>query len=311
MKTRRQAIRSAVTIGIGMWAGPMVLSNERELRMVARIFFDSYGTRALRQALRYAGDAGFVASLPELLRARVHAGYDNIIWNTWFSANSEESVVSTPRGNHVVITVHGGGVFGKPDRIERALRADLSRHNVHGLTGQYAARITPSEARDLLRGRLPDGTELPLYDFGEFSQGVAELPGRYGVVLDFETARGSATGYVSFEALQDDPLTICRAGGADAAAAYLDRARKRNDTSAMKVAHRHNDIDPDEPQARLLSLGGNRGGIGSAGYEGRDRGYGEDWGIAAGGPVDMGRYVAVAPRDTSTGPQHLDFEPRR
>ncbi len=311
MKTRRQAIQSAVTIGIGMWAGPTVFSSEREMRMVARVFFDSYGTRALRQAMRYAGDAGFVASLPQLLRARVHADYGNIIWNTWFSANSEESVVATPQGNHVVVTVHGGGIFGNPDRIERALRADLSRHNVHGLTGQYAAKVTPSEARDLLRGRLPDGTEIPLYDFAEFRQGGAALPTRYGVVLDFEAARESANGYVTFEALRDDPLTLCRTGGAEAAAAYLDRARKRNDTDRMKVSHRHNDIDPGEPQARLLSLGGNRGGIDSEGYEGRERGYGEDWGFAAGGPVDMGRYIAVAPRDISTGAQHLDFEPAR
>ena len=307
MTTRRQAIQSVATIGIGVLASPMVSSSERELRMVARIFFDSYGTRALGQALRYAGDAGFVASLPQLLRARVHADYDNIIWNTWFSANSEESVVATPQGNHVVVTVHGGGIFAKPARIERSLRADLSRHNVHGLTGQYAARITQAEARDLLRGRLADGTELPVYDFGEFRRGVAELPGRYGVLLDFETAKKSATGYVSFEALRDDPVTICRAGGTDATAAYLDRARRRNDTRSMKVSHRHNDINPDEPQTRLLSLGGNRGGIGSEGYEGRSWGYGEDWGFAASGPVDMGRYIGVAPRDISTGAQHLDF----
>ncbi|MCY4059371.1 MAG: dimethylsulfonioproprionate lyase family protein [Gammaproteobacteria bacterium] len=45
---------------------------------------------------------------------------------------------------------------------------------------------------------------------------------------------------------------------ADATAAYLDRARRRNDTRRMKVSHRHNDINPDEPQTRLLSLGGNR-----------------------------------------------------
>ena len=79
----------------------------------------------------------------------------------------------------------------------------------------------------------------------------------------------------------------------------------------MKVLHRHNDINPDEPQTRLLNLGGNRGGSGSEGYEGPSWGYGEDWGIAASGPVDMGRYIAVAPRDISTGAQHLDFELER
>lgn len=276
--------------------------------MIARIFFDSYNTLALRQALRYADDDGFVASLPQLLHARVDADYDNILWNTWFLANSEENVVTTPQGNHLVVTVHGGGIFGKPARIERALRADLSRHNVHGLTGQYAAKITAPEARGLLRGRLPDGTEFPLYGFEEFRRGIAALPWRYGVVLEFETAKASATGYIPFEVLRDDPVTICRAGGVEPAAAYLEKARKRNGTSKMQVSHRHDGIDPGQPQARLLSLGGNRGGVGSEGHEGLSWGYGEDWGFSASGPVDMGRYVAVAPRDLSTGVQDLDFE---
>ncbi len=308
MNTRRELLGAATTIGVGMLVGRPALSREPELRMVARIFFDSYNTLAFRQALNYAGDEGFVASLPQLLHARVNAGYDNIVWNTWFSANSEESVVTTPQGSPVVVTVHGGGIFGNTARIERALRADLSRHNVHGLTGQYAAKITPQEARGLLRGRLPDGTEFPLYEYGEFRKGVGGLPWRYGVVLDFQTAKASATGYAPFDELRDDPVTICRAGGVEAAAAYLEKARNRNDTSRMQVSHRHNAIDPAQPQTRLLTLGGNRGGAGSEGHEGLSWGYGEDWGLSASGPVDMGRYVAVAPRDISTGVQDLDFD---
>ena len=276
--------------------------------MQPAIFFEPHIPTALQRALEYAGDEGFVASLPDLLRARANAPYDNIVWNTWFSANSEESVVTTPQGNQVVVTVHGGGIFAAPSRIERALRADLSRYNVDGLTGQYAAKITQGEASDLLRGRLPDGTEFPVYGFEEFRRGVAELPWRYGIVLEFDTAKESATGYVPFDVLRNDPVTICRAGGVDAAAAYLEKARKRNDTSKMRVLHRHKEIDPNEPQTRLLTLGGNKGGEGSAGYEGLSWGYGEDWGIGASGPVDMGRYVAVARRDTSTSVQPLEFE---
>ena len=59
MNTRRELIRATVTVGIGMLATPRVLAREPELRMVARIFFDSYNTLALRQALGYAGDDGF------------------------------------------------------------------------------------------------------------------------------------------------------------------------------------------------------------------------------------------------------------
>ena len=82
-----------------------------DIRMQAAIIFEPHIPTALRRALRYAGDDGFVASLPQLLHARANAPYDNIIWNTWFTSNSEECVVTTQQGNHVVVAVHGGGIF--------------------------------------------------------------------------------------------------------------------------------------------------------------------------------------------------------
>jgi len=60
------------------------------MKMEAAIFFDSYLPYALRGAQEYAGEDGFVASMPQLLHARVNAPYDNIIWNTWFNPNSEK-----------------------------------------------------------------------------------------------------------------------------------------------------------------------------------------------------------------------------
>jgi len=279
-------------------------------RLVAAIFFDSYATAAFRQALRYAGDRGFVASLPQLLHARVNAAYDNIIWNTWFTANSEESVVRTAQGNPVVVTVHGGGIFATPERRERSYRADLHRDNPEGLTGQYAAKITANEARDLLNGKLPTGDEIPIYTYSEFRDGIDDLPMRYGVVLDFELARKSTSGYERFEVLKQDPLMIVRAGGAGAASKYLDKAAARHGTERMGSRHPFNRIDPNQPQTRLLNLGGNRGGTNSEGRdEGIGWGYDEDWGISGNnGLVDMARYVAVAPRDPSTSLQNLDFE---
>ena len=56
-----------------------------DIKMEAAVIFDSYLPEALRLALNYAGDDGFVASLPQLLHARANADYDNIIWNTWFT----------------------------------------------------------------------------------------------------------------------------------------------------------------------------------------------------------------------------------
>ncbi len=100
--------------------------------MKARIVFEPHIPTALRRAFEYAGSRGFVASMPQLLAARASAPYDNIIWNTWFTANSEESVVTTPHGNHVVVAINGGGILASPDRIELSLHANQERLSPDG-----------------------------------------------------------------------------------------------------------------------------------------------------------------------------------
>ena len=309
--TRRQLTGALAAAGAGIALLPAGLSAAAELRMQAEIFFEPHIPTALRRALGYAGEDGFVASMPQLLHARTRAPFDNIVWNTWFTANSEENVVTTPQGVRVIVAVHGGGIFGSPERFERSLNADPDRHNTEGLTGQTAAKITTREAHDLLDGRLPGGTRIPVYPFAEFKPGIANLPRRYGVILDFEVARQSKRGYEQFENLKDDPNMIVRAGGVEANIAYLEKFSSRHNTELMGNWHPFNRIDPDMPQTRIPFLAGNRGGIGS---EGRNQGLG--WGYDAeygmGGDasmVGMARYVAVAPRAASASLRDLDFEP--
>ena len=279
-----------------------------DVTMEAAIFFEPYLPNALRRALDYAGDDGFVASMPQLLHARVEAGYDNIIWNTWFTSTTEESVVTTPQGNRVIVAVHGGGIYATPDRFEKTHRASVSRSSPEGFTGQYAGKILPQEAHDVLEGRLPDGSEIPVYPFDEFKQGIADLPMRYGVILDFELARKSTRGYDPFDVLKDEPNFIIRAGGVEAAAAYLDKARDRNNTKVMGNWHPYNRIDPDQPQTRVAFLAGNVGGVGTEDDDDHLYGYDAEYGM--GGDASLGgmaRYVAVAPQDSSTDLRYLDF----
>ncbi len=280
-----------------------------DMKMEAEIIFEPHVPNALRRALEYAGDDGFVASMPQLLHARANADYDNIIWNTWFTSNSEESVVTTPQGNRVVVAIHGGGIFGSPERFERVYRASVDRSNSDGFTGQYAAKISEKEAHNVLEGRLPDGTEVPVYSFDEFKQGIADLPIRYGVILDFELARQSKRGYEHFEVLKDDPNMIVRAGGIEANAAYLDKYRDRNDTKVMGHWHPYNRIEPDQPQTRLPVLAGNQGGIYSEGDDPEEWGYDCEYGLGGDACIhNMARYIAVAPRDASTSLRDLDFD---
>ncbi len=278
-----------------------------DFRMQAAIIFEPHIPTALQRALRYAGDGGFVASLPALLHTRANTPYDNIIWNTWFTSNTEESVVPTKQGNRVVVAVHGGGIFASPERFERSFHADLDRSNLEGLTGTFAAKISENETRDVLEGILPDGTEIPVYQYDEFKRGVADLPRRYAVILDFELARKSKKGFQSFDDLREEPNMIVRAGGVEPLVAYLDKAQTRHDTKLMGNFHPFDHIDPDQPQTRVIFLAGNKGGVSSEG----DYNYGYDSEYGIGGyasMVGMARYVAVAPRDVSTSLRYLDFD---
>ena len=286
-----------------------------DIEMDAKIIFESYKPLALKRALTHAGEEGYVASMPQLIHARTNAPYENLLWNTWFNAYSEENVVTTPQGNHVIVVIHGGGIYASPERFEKVYYASTDHRSVQGYTAQFAGKISAREARDGLEGRLPDGAEVPVYPFTEFKQGIADLPIRYGVVLDYELARPSLCGYVEFEVLKDDPNMIVRTGGVEANAAYLDKFRDRHNTRSMGHWHPYSHIDPDQPQTSTLFLAGNQGGVGTEDDDfdpttrtQREDGYNSETGLSGGGGMGgLARYVAVAPRDLSTDVRHLDF----
>mmetsp|Transcript_148599 Transcript_148599/g.413999 ORF Transcript_148599/g.413999 Transcript_148599/m.413999 type:complete len:537 (-) Transcript_148599:99-1709(-) len=272
--------------------------------MEAVIFNTPHLPDALRQALNYAGDDGFVASLPQLLHARVNASYDNEIWNDWFTANSEENVVKSTDGRHLVVAVHGGGILSLPDRIEKMYRAESG-----GMTADRGGKITNDEARGLLEGKLPDATQIPIYTFEEFKRGVDKLPQRYAVIMDLNLAKQSRNGYTEFGDLEDDPLMIVRAGGVEPLAAYLDKARKRRNTMKMGAWHPYASVDPEQPQSRVIFLAGSPGGVGSEG-DSDLQGYDVDYGIGGDANIhNRGRYIGVAPQSASTSLCSLPFGP--
>ena len=291
-------------------------------KMEAEIIFETHLPDALRQALEYAGDDGFVVSMPQLLHARVNADYGNEIWNTWFfTSNSEESLVTTKQGNQVAVMVHGGGIFATPERFRKLYLSNVNRSCKTGFTGLFGAKITEREARDMVEGMLPDGTQIPVFPFDEIKRGVANLPRRYAIVMDFAMARKSKHGYASFDELKNDPLMIARAGGVDAAAAYLDKAKGYYNTEVMGSWHRFNDMNPDQPQTYIQFLFDCLGGASDkVDPARRQQGESESWfthyrvsrdsGFGLRGDsamINTARYVAVAPRNESTSVRNLPF----
>lgn len=295
------------------------------LNMEATVFYDSHLPDALRRALEYAGEDGYVASLPQLLHARVNAADDNEIWhNQFFTSNSEESVARTKQGTVVAVVVHGGGIFASPERFKKLYYASVDRNSEFGYTGLFSAKISTSEAVGVVEGTLPDGSDIPVFSYSEFKQGINCLPRRYAVVMDFEMAKKSRTGNINFDELKDDPLMIIRAGGVAAATAYLDKLKSREKSSVMANWHAFNDVDPDQPQTRVLFLGGTEGGAKTEVYRdliSKEQGYIGIWGTHYRNPIEaefgirgdtsminMARYVAVAPESLSASLRYLPFQ---
>ena len=175
----------------------------------------------------------------------------------------------------------------------------------------------------MLNGRCPDGTEIPVYSYSEFSKGIENSARRYAVVMDFEAARTSQCGFASFDELKEDPMMIARAGGTRAAAAYLDKAQEYYGTNVMGSWHRFEDMDPMHAQTWVpfvydclggagdkegLDLGMRQEGITDIWFTHyripRDAGFGLRGDAAS---INTARYVAVAPRDASTGVRNLPF----
>jgi len=234
---------------------------------------DSKGNRigvavALEQALDYIGSDGVVASMPFLIAGKSQADASNYLWKDWFTALSEEDVGIDKRGkfvkagNPVVVTVHGGGIL-TPDRIMQAYN--------EGLSGQNAAKLRDEEFDNLLNGILPSGESIELYDIDDVKKASIPNPfGRYGVVMDFETAKSKPSGYHSKTDFMNNELVIARAGTLE----YLDNYFEKAKRSEGKVGnwHRLNEIDYHQAQGRVLFLNINYNGLSgyiNLNYDGR------------------------------------------
>ncbi len=249
----------------------VILDQEVRVTKQGQPFYNTSLPRALAEAREYVQNGGHIASMPELLRGRVISPATDELWTNWFTALSEENVGKTAVGSSVLVTVHGGGVLSTPERISRAYE--------EGLTPQYAAKFTDVEFRDIVEGKLADGRQIPVYSFTDFKKGVKDLPVQYAVVMDYETARKTESGHQEIDKLYDNPLVIVRAGGVEAAKAFLDKAKSVYDSKKLGNWHPFNNVDVEQPQGRLLFLGGDD----SSGLYG-DNGLGNN-----------GRFVGVAP----------------
>ncbi|MBI4447448.1 hypothetical protein HY643_00555 [Candidatus Woesearchaeota archaeon] len=203
---------------------------------------------ALRQALAYAGKDGFVASMPELIVAKCLVGKEHDFWNHWYTTLSEEDLgidkkgLFGKKGEAVLVVLHGGGIL-TPDRIEQAY--------AEGLVGG-SAKYTAEEFDSLLEGNLPDGKKVKLYTLDDLKKGVYIVEHNFGVVIPYEVARATESGWLKKQEFLSNPLVIARNGGLDNLEAYFDKAKYPDGTLAN--FHPFEGRYPNQARGLLLFL---------------------------------------------------------
>ena len=204
---------------------------------------------ALTQAQEYATPQGNVASMPQLLAGKATAEKTNYLWKNWFTALSEEHVGLDQQKHYgrarkpIVLLIHGGGIL-TPERIFQAY--------TEGLTPQNAARFKQEEWDNLLKGTLPNGESIQIYNLEDVRKAKIPDPfGRYGVAVDFELAKSLATGYHDKTTFMNAPLVQARAGTLEYLEKYFDKAVTRG---TVGNHHKLAVIDPQQPQGRVLFI---------------------------------------------------------
>ncbi|RLE38355.1 hypothetical protein DRJ17_04215 [Candidatus Woesearchaeota archaeon] len=203
---------------------------------------------ALQQALDFAGPNGYVATMPELIAARLKVDENHDFWQNWYTVHTEENIGIDSkgrfysRGEPMLVVVNGGGIL-TPERIMKAYDEGLIKGSV---------KYHYEEFNDLLDGKLPDGTSIELYRFREIKKGISNLPHRFGVVMPYSMAQNTKSGYHKKKEFMENPLVIARAGGIENLESYYEMAKASD--GELGNYHPFERRDASTPQGRVLFL---------------------------------------------------------
>ena len=179
--------------------------------------------------------------MPDLVHGRIVALAESEIWQNWYTPNSEEIVGTTSQGNKVFIVNHDITVL-TPEVIEGALKYQEKR------TPQYAAKLTGKQVRDLL------AEKKLIFSFNELKKQTV-LPRSYAVVIDFDVAKNTVSGFQDADKLSENPIFVARTGTVEQATEYVKKTKIVHKTNKLGNWHQLNSIDPTQPQGRVPYFG--------------------------------------------------------
>ena len=203
----------------------------------------------LEEALDYVGTEGILATMPELIEAKVSTDNTHELWNDYYTAHTEENVgIDTKgrfygRGEPVLVLVNGGGLI-TPERMREA------RDYQTGFWGHQSLEYEPKEFNKLLDGKLPDGTPIQLHSFEDIKEGIPNLPHRFGIVMPYRLALSTISEEHDKKEFLENPLVIARAGGPEHLEDYFEKSK----VSSIINFHHYLVEQKELPQGRMLNL---------------------------------------------------------
>jgi len=112
-------------------------------------------------AARYAEDRGHIATLPEIVEARLASADNEPAWHSYFTTSSAEYYGTGADGTAKLIIAHGVGPMSTFDGIMKAYAWEYKDKDGH----RNGGRITAQEFLDLEAGRFGEVTVIHLDDY--------------------------------------------------------------------------------------------------------------------------------------------------
>lgn len=113
---------------------------------------------AWKQAMKFAGKGGRLATMPDIVAARLETKPGDLPWETYFTTLSAEYVGTSKNGNRILIVAHGVGPMSTLDGVQKAYSWEYQDKD----RNRRGGRITQQEFWDLESGKYG---EVSIVDF--------------------------------------------------------------------------------------------------------------------------------------------------
>ncbi len=188
------------------------------------------GLAAWNLAERFAGPGGRVATLPDIVDARLAAGPGTAASERYYTTSTAEYSGRTAGGVHVLVVAHGIGPMADREGIVRA----------------YSWSSEGNEDRSKRGGAIPRADFLRLLDGAWGEVAVVDLKA-YAHLYKYPLMGG-----LTRSQAEADPLAAARVGGRERLSRYLDQLASEDDELAAREACR---LRPGETvEGRILRI---------------------------------------------------------